>query len=94
MKITTEEVQHVADLARLTLEDSELTKLTTQLDSILSYFDKLEELDTRDIDPTTHAFSTTNAFREDVVSQSLSQQDALANGPEHNGESFVVPRII
>jgi aspartyl-tRNA(Asn)/glutamyl-tRNA(Gln) amidotransferase subunit C len=55
---------------------------------------KLEELDTGDIEPTTHAFSITNAFREDIVEPSLDQDKALANGPDHSDDSFVVPRVI
>jgi len=94
MKITTEEVKHVADLARLNLDEQELRKMTTQLDTILTYVEKLEELDTEDIAPTTHAFSMTNAFREDKVTESLSQQEALANGPQEKGDAFVVPRVI
>ena len=94
MKITTKEVEHVANLARLNLSEQELQKMTTQLDTILTYVDKLEKLDTENISPTTHAFSMTNAFREDVVTTSLSQREALANSPKENGDSFVVPRVI
>ncbi len=94
MKITTKEVEHVASLARLNLDEQELQKITTQLDTILTYVDKLEELDTENVPPTTHTFSMTNAFREDVVTESLSQREALANGPLENGDSFVVPRVI
>jgi len=94
MKITQQEVEHVAHLARLHLDDDELAVMTTQLDTILSYFTKLEELDTTGVEPTTHAFSISNAFRDDVVTPSLERQEALANGPEHNDEAFVVPRII
>ncbi|MBT8329977.1 MAG: Asp-tRNA(Asn)/Glu-tRNA(Gln) amidotransferase subunit GatC [Desulfofustis sp.] len=94
MKITRQEVEHVAHLARLHLEGEELDLMTEQLDMILSYVAKLEELDTEGVEPTTHAFSITNAFREDVVEPSLDQEKALANGPEHNEDSFVVPRVI
>jgi aspartyl-tRNA(Asn)/glutamyl-tRNA(Gln) amidotransferase subunit C len=94
MKITRKEVEHVAHLARLHLESEELDLMTEQLDMILSYVAKLEELDTGDIEPTTHAFSITNAFREDIVAPSLEQKKALANGPDHSSDSFVVPRVI
>lgn len=94
MKITKKEVEHVAHLARLHLGEEELTQMTAQLDTILSYVAKLDELDTSGVEPTTHAFSITNSFREDLVSDSLSQDEALANGPQNNGEAFVVPRII
>lgn len=94
MKITREEVKHVAHLAKLNLSEEELVKMTGQLDNILSYVDKLDELDTTGVKPTTHAFPVSNAFREDVVVESLSQDEAVANGPQQNGESFIVPKII
>ena len=94
MTIRREEVEHVAHLARLHLDGEELDQMTEQLDMILSYVAKLDELDTTGIEPTTHAFSITNAFREDRVEKSLDQDKALANGPEHSDDSFVVPRVI
>lgn len=94
MKITRKEVEHVAHLARLHLGSEELDLMTEQLDMILSYVAKLEELDTEGIEPTTHAFSISNAFREDIVEPSLDQDTALENGPDHNDDSFIVPRVI
>jgi len=94
MKITKDEVEHVAHLARLNLSNKELVMMTEQLDNILSYIEKLKELDTENIEPTTHAFSISNAFRDDIVEDSLSQQSALANCQKQDGECFVVPRII
>jgi aspartyl-tRNA(Asn)/glutamyl-tRNA(Gln) amidotransferase subunit C len=94
MKITQEELEHVAHLARLNLNRQELEKMTEQLDNLLSYVAKLDELNTENIKPTTHAFSISNAFRDDNVLDSLSRQESLANSPKQNGECFVVPRII
>ena len=94
MKITTEEVEHVAHLARLNLEKDELISMTSHLDTILSYFEKLEELNTEGVVPTTHTLSVTNAFREDKVKPSLLQKEALAGSIDANENSFVVPRII
>jgi len=94
MKITREEVRHVAKLARLELSDAEVDRITGQLDAILSYVAKLDELDTTGVAVTTHTQQVVNAFREDAVRPSLPRERALANGPEHNGESFVVPRVI
>lgn len=94
MKISRKEVEHVAGLARLNMSEEELVRMTGQLDTILSYVAKLDELDTRGVDPTTHAFSITNAFREDELQDSLPRDEALANGPNVNGEAFVVPKII
>lgn len=94
MKITKEEVERVAHLARLNLSVQELEIMTGQLDTILSYVAKLDELDTTDVPAMTHAFSVSNAFREDRVTDSLTRTEALANSPCQNGEAFVVPRII
>ncbi len=94
MKIKTQDVQHVANLARLNLDEQELQTMTAQLDTILTYVEKLDEIETANIHPTTHAVSITNAFREDIVTKSLTQQEALANNSQQNDESFVVPRII
>jgi aspartyl-tRNA(Asn)/glutamyl-tRNA(Gln) amidotransferase subunit C len=94
MKISKKEVENVARLARLSLTDEELNRMTGQLDNILSYVDKLEELDTTNVVPTTHVISLSNAFREDVIKESLSQEEAVKNGPQHDGEMFQVPRII
>ena len=94
MNISTDEVRHVAKLARLQLAEEEVGPLTEQLDRILSYVAKLNELDTTGVTPTTHALSLQNAFREDLVTPSLAREEALANAPRHNGEAFVVPRIL
>ncbi|MBU0482036.1 MAG: Asp-tRNA(Asn)/Glu-tRNA(Gln) amidotransferase subunit GatC [Proteobacteria bacterium] len=94
MKITAEEVEYVSKLARLELSPEETIEMAGQLDRILAYVDKLNELDTGRVEPTTHAISITNAFREDVLKDSLTQEKALANGPARNGESFVVPKVI
>ncbi len=94
MKISKKEVEHVAKLARLTLTNEELEKMTGQLDNILSYVAKLDELDTSGVVATSHVFSVSNAFREDVEHKSLSQAEAVKNGPQHDGEMFQVPKII
>jgi len=94
MKITTKEVAYVANLARLSLSDEEVQAMTVQLDRILSYVDKLNELDTEKVRPMTHAFAVNNAFREDGVRPSLPREEALRNGPQQNGEAFVVPKVL
>ena len=94
MKITPQEISHVANLARLKLSQEEVEAMALQLDDILSYVAKLNELDTEAVKPTTHAISIVNAFREDEVKGSLPRDKALANGPRQNGEYFVVPRVI
>lgn len=94
MKISRAEVEHVAHLARLHLTEEELQKMTEQLDTILSYVEKLEELNTEGLPPTTHALAVSNAFRQDEVRASLSQQESLACSPQHTEELFQVPRVI
>ena len=94
MKITPEEILHVANLARLHISQEEVGPMARHLDDILTYVAKLNELDTEGTTPTTHAISIVNAFREDEVKPSLDRDKALANGPEQNGEFFVVPRVI
>ena len=94
MKITPEEVSHVANLARLHLSEAEVEEMARKLDEILTYVAKLNELDTEGVEPKTHAISIVNAFREDEVKPSLDRGDSLANGPRQNGEAFVVPRVI
>jgi aspartyl-tRNA(Asn)/glutamyl-tRNA(Gln) amidotransferase subunit C len=94
MKITPQEISNVANLARLNMSEEEVEAMARQLDEILTYVAKLNELDTVNKKPTTHAISIVNAFREDEVKPSLPQDKALANGPRQNGESFVVPRVI
>ena len=94
MKITPEEITHVANLARLKMSPEEVEAMARQLGGILTYVAKLNELDTEGITPTTHAISIVNAFREDEVKPSLDREKTLANGPQQNGEFFVVPKII
>ena len=94
MKITAKEVAHVADLARLDMSPEEGEAMAQQLDDILSYVAKLNELDTDGVAPTTHAISIVNAFREDEVKDSLAREKVLANAPRQNGETFVVPKVI
>ena len=94
MKITKEEVEHVALLARLKFSESEKELFTTQLNSILEYMEKLGELDTTRIEPTFHAVVRTNVFREDLVKPSLPQELSLSNAPDGDRGFFRVPKII
>jgi aspartyl-tRNA(Asn)/glutamyl-tRNA(Gln) amidotransferase subunit C len=94
MKITLEEVEHVANLARLEVSADEKKHLTEQMNRILLYMEKLNELETSGIVPTSHAIDLHNAFRDDGVQQSLQRDESLENAPEANEEEFVVPRVI
>jgi aspartyl-tRNA(Asn)/glutamyl-tRNA(Gln) amidotransferase subunit C len=88
------DVEHIAHLARLALTDSEREKFAAQLASILSYVEKLKELETSGIEPTSHVVTIGNVVREDKVSPSLAKDDALMNAPDRAGDFYRVPKII
>ena len=94
MKITKDEVLYVADLARLNLDDAAIDKFAGQIGEILNYVDKLNEVDTDGVKPTSHAISLTNAFREDEPREHLEREKALANAPEKEDGNFVVPKVV
>ena len=94
MKITIGEVEHVATLARLQINPEEKENLTEQMNRILLYMEKLNELNTVGVDPTAHVVDLHNAFRTDAVKESLPRDEILDNAPEANEEEFIVPRII
>jgi aspartyl-tRNA(Asn)/glutamyl-tRNA(Gln) amidotransferase subunit C len=94
MVLSKPEVEHIAFLARLQLGAEEIETITQQLNSILGYMEKLSELDTSGIEPTTHALHLSNAFREDRVLPSLDRDEVLDLAPEQGGSAFVVPKVI
>jgi aspartyl-tRNA(Asn)/glutamyl-tRNA(Gln) amidotransferase subunit C len=94
MKITREEVEHVAGLARLNLDEAEMAAMTEQMDAILSYVDKLSELKTDGIEPTAHAVPMENAFRADLETPSIGINAALENAPAAVEGCFQVPKVI
>jgi aspartyl-tRNA(Asn)/glutamyl-tRNA(Gln) amidotransferase subunit C len=94
MALTREEVLHVANLARLSLESAEVDLFTQQLNDILAYVEKLQELDTTGVTPMAHVVPVFNAFREDEVKPGLDRDEALDNAPSREEGSFVVPKII
>jgi aspartyl-tRNA(Asn)/glutamyl-tRNA(Gln) amidotransferase subunit C len=94
MKITRHDVKHVAGLARLKFTDDELELFTDQMNTLLSYFDTLQQLDTTGVEPSTHAVNLSNAFRDDRVRQSLAGEEALKNAPAPERGCFKVPKII
>jgi aspartyl-tRNA(Asn)/glutamyl-tRNA(Gln) amidotransferase subunit C len=94
MALTREEVLHVANLARLSLVPDEIERLTRQLNDILAYVEKLQELDTAGVEPLAHVIPVFNVFRQDAVSPGLDRDTALDNGPAREEGAFVVPRII
>jgi len=94
MKITKEEVMYVADLARLDLDDASVEKFVEQIGVILEYVDTLNRVDTQGVQPTSHAISLTNAFREDTEAVHLPRDKALYNAPAEEDGNFVVPKVI
>ncbi len=94
MKISKKQVLHVATLARLKLNDDTVEKISGQVADILNYVDTLGQVDTSGIAPTSHAISLTNALRNDEASVPLDRVDALANAPEKEEGTFIVPRIL
>lgn len=88
-------VKHVALLSRLSLSDKELETYSQQLGAILSYIDKLNEIDTKNVHPTSHPLSTLkNVFRKDVLRLSLKAEEALKNAPAKEDDFFKVPQVI
>lgn len=94
MSITKKEVSHVADLARLALTPEETELYTAQIQKILNYVEKLSELDTTGVEPTTYTVPLKTALREDKAWESLSKDEALSNAPESERGCFKVPKII
>ncbi len=91
MKIS---IEHIASLARLSLSDKEKELFGGQLEGILSYMEKLNELDTKDVDPTSHVLAIHNVTRDDLPAPSLDREDALSNAPDKTEKFYRVPKII
>lgn len=97
MKITAEEVRHVADLANLALTDAEIERMSHDLDEILTYMDKLNQLDTAGSQPMAQVLyeaEETATLREDHERATLGNDQALRNAPVAGGGYFKVPRVI
>lgn len=94
MKITAEQVMHVARLARLEIDAHSVDKLAQQVATILDYVDTLGKVDTEGVPATAHAIDLTNAFREDEPHALLPLEQALANAPAKAEAGFVVPKVI
>ena len=92
--IAPEQVRHVAKLARLALDDSQLDRFGPQLESILKYVGQIGAVDVRDVEPMAHALPVANVFRDDVVGVSLPLDKVLQNAPETDGPFFKVPKVI
>ncbi|WP_449621743.1 Asp-tRNA(Asn)/Glu-tRNA(Gln) amidotransferase subunit GatC [Robertmurraya sp. Marseille-Q9965] len=93
-RISTEEVKHVANLARLAVSEEEVQKFTQQLDKIITFAEQLNELDTENVEPTSHVLDMKNVMREDVPAKGLPREEVLKNAPEHENGQIKVPSII
>lgn len=93
-KINESQVRKVARLSRLDLTDAEVAEFTGQLSAILEYVDKMNELDTENVEPLAHCLAISNIFRQDCVKDSLGTEKTLANAPQRDGDFFKVPKIL
>ncbi len=93
MSITSEQIQHIANLARLELTDEELVRYRGQLSTILDYFQQLEDLDTEDVPPTASVSAGENSLRADEPHLGLNLDELLLNAPKTDKRQFRVPPI-
>jgi aspartyl-tRNA(Asn)/glutamyl-tRNA(Gln) amidotransferase subunit C len=93
-RISREEVERVAALARLSVSDAEAERLTVELDRLLEYVDTLDRLDTTGIEPTAHAIPVATPMRPDRAEPPIDPELAVANAPQHEGSAFLVPKVI
>jgi len=94
VSVSKEEIEKIARLARLNLKEDEINEIGEQINQILDYVKKLEELDTDNIEPLSHALDLNNVFREDVIQASLPREKALENAPLKSDKFFRVPKVI
>jgi len=92
--LTAEDVRAIADLARLELSDDDVALYQRQLSAILDYFQKLEERDTSQSDPTSSVLPVTNVMRADEAGEALAVDEAIANAPDSDGEQFRVRAVL
>jgi len=94
MAVTKQEVEKIAELARLEFNENEIEHLTKDMNQILLHMDKLNELDTSDVEPLARPIEVSNVFREDKCKPSIRREDALKNAPDKDEEHFKVPKVI
>lgn len=94
MAVTIDEVKYIANLSKLSFDEKELESFTAQFNEILSFFEKLNELDTENVEPLPQPINRENVFREDNVLSSVDREKALKNAPDGNDQFFKVPKVI
>ncbi len=93
-EITPETVEHLAELARIALTEDEIVKLTGELGIILASIDKVSEVATADVPGTSHPIPLSNVYRPDIPGPTLTNAEALAGAPDHDGSRFRVTAIL
>ena len=93
-EISAEQVAHLANLARIALTEEEIEHLTKELGQIMHAVEQVNQVATPDVPPTSHPIPMHNVFRDDVVGNTLSAEEALAGAPESDGSRFVVSAIL
>ena len=88
------DIEHVAKLARLKLTDAEKKRFSNQMETIIKYIEKLNELDTKNVEPTAHVLGLENVFRDDIATNPLTDQDPINDSPAHSKGHYEVPKII
>ena len=91
--INREDVIHISNLAEIDYNKEEIDKITVQLDKIIEHVAKISEVDTGEVNPTSHVLDISNVMREDNTRQSVKQEEALKNAPESSDDGFKVPKI-
>jgi aspartyl-tRNA(Asn)/glutamyl-tRNA(Gln) amidotransferase subunit C len=94
MKLSREEVLHIARLARVALTEEEITRMSEQLSNLLEHFEDLQKVDTEGIPPTAQSVTLQSVMREDEVKPSLPPEDVLANAPRREGDCFRVRAVL
>ncbi|MDI9858837.1 Asp-tRNA(Asn)/Glu-tRNA(Gln) amidotransferase subunit GatC [Flectobacillus roseus] len=94
MKIDKEALQKIAHLARLEMPASAEDEMMGSLNSVLTWMEELNEVDTADVKPLTHMSLEVNALREDKVIPNISREQGLKNAPKQDGEYFRVPKVM
>lgn len=94
MAIDKKEIEYIANLSRIELTEPEKEVFLHQLSGILSYIEKLNKLDTKEVKPMAYTMNVSNVFREDKLEPSISREDALSNAPSKSDAFFKVPKII
>ena len=94
MKIDHESLKKIAHLAKLHIKPEEEAALLASMDSVLTWMEQLNEIDTQNVEPLTHIMEEVNNWREDKGGNSLSREEALANAPSKNSTYIMVPKVI